>query len=71
MNMMYALEGTSIVEIGYWGRGGMCFPSFFMSMAMKLLHDYWLVMAEGSYSSPLDCPIEEIVRTVNDVMDVK
>jgi len=68
MNMFYALKGTKVVEIGYWGRGGMCFPSFFMSMAMKLLMDYWLVMAEGTYSSPLDCPIEDILKTLNQII---
>ena len=69
MNLMYALEGTHVVEIGYWGSSSMCFPSYYMTMAKKLGLNYWLIMANGEYNTKLDCPIDLITQTIDNILD--
>jgi capsular polysaccharide biosynthesis protein len=64
MNLLYANPGTHVVEIGYWGSSSMCFPSYYFSLAKKLGLDYWLVMGNGQYDSDIDCPIDDVVRSV-------
>ena len=79
MNLVFARPGTHVIEIGYveatlsnppkarWQEENprfMLFPPFFMTFARQLGLRYWLVVGPGSYSLPIDCPVRETLRTL-------
>ena len=69
LNIIYAPEDTGIVEIGYWGKNTMCFPIFYCSWSAKMDMDYWLLMGEGEYNAPIDCPIDDVVQEVKNIIE--
>ena len=31
--------------------------------------DYWLLMGEGEYNAPIDCPIDDVVQEVKNIIE--
>jgi hypothetical protein len=70
LNMIYCAAGTPIVEIGYARARPHAPPtdtdyySYFHTMARRLDLPFWVVLGQGSYTSPIAAPVADVVATV-------
>jgi hypothetical protein len=77
-NLMFAPEGTTVVEIGWRGDGGpgrrlngkqgMWLSDMYYSLSCALGLDYWLVLAHtGDQVSPLTVDVEHVLAALDEI----
>ena len=63
-NILFAKEGTPVIEICYDSNGGrlkeMLCPAMYAAMAVNLNLPYWVVTGHGSYTSAIRCDLAQL-----------
>ena len=61
-NLIFASEGTPVIEICYKDNSGMTCPSMYGAMAANLHMPYWVILGEGGYSSPMRADLVQLSK---------
>lgn len=65
MNILWALPGTHVVEVGY--NSGMTFPQMYAEMSLHLDQHYWVCKGYGDYSTPIHVDMEDFTYIFNEI----
>ena len=73
-NMLFATEGTPVIEICYDSNGGlkkeMLCPAMYGAMAVNLNLPYWVITAHGTYTSGLRADLAQLRGAVDQALKV-
>ena len=61
-NLIFASEGTPVIEICYKDNSGMTCPSMYGAMAANLHMPYWVILGEGGYGSPMRADLVQLSK---------
>ena len=68
-NMLFAAEGTPVIEVCYDATDRMVCPAMYAAMGTILHHPYWVVTGAGGYASPIVADLGQIQRAVTEALD--
>ena len=63
-NIMFAAEGTPVIEICYSESSPMYCPAMYAAMAANLHLPYWVILGKGSYSTSMVVDMRQLSRSV-------
>ena len=70
-NMLFASEGTPVIEVCYDDVKGMLCPAMYAAMGATLHMPYWVITGSGSYSSPMTANLSQLETAVGQALEAR